>query len=147
MCRPLFTSVPVDKAVHVIQCKLEDDPLLPERTKLTPADVARLLEICLNCTYFVYNVQFYRQIHRAAMGSPVSPIVCNAYMEDVEELTINTATDPPMCWFRYVHDTHTKRKKDSTEVFTNHLKTVDEDIKFTTELQKGKSTVAWPGLP
>ena len=129
----LFTSVPVDKAVHIIQRKLEDDPLLPERTKLTPANVARLLEFCLNCTYFVYNGQFYRQIHGAAMGSPVSPIVCNAYMEDVEELAINTATNPPMWWYRYVDDTHTKLKKDSAEGFTKHLNTVDEDIKFTTE--------------
>ena len=69
----LFTSVPVDKAADVIQQKLEQDPSLHERTDLSPSDITRLLRFCLNCTYFVFDGEFYRQIHGAAMGSPVSP--------------------------------------------------------------------------
>jgi hypothetical protein len=129
----LFTSVPVNKAVDCIRRKLEADVTLKQRTDMSPADICRVLELCLSCTYFVFDGQFYRQIHGAAMGSPVSMIVCDAQMEDVEEQAIATAEHPPYWWYRYVDDTHTKLDKTHASSFTDHLNTLDEDIKFTTE--------------
>ncbi|XP_072017038.1 uncharacterized protein [Amphiura filiformis] len=67
------------------------------------------------------------------MGSPVSPIVCNLYLEHLEQLAISTAPHPPLWWFRYVDDTHTKLKKRYAQEFTDHLNSLDPDIKFTTE--------------
>ena len=73
----LFTSVTVDKAIEVIRARLELDTTLHERTPLQVPDVVKLLELCLKCTYFVFQGEFYQQIHGASMGSPVSPIACN----------------------------------------------------------------------
>lgn len=67
------------------------------------------------------------------MGSPVSPIVCNIYMEDVERKAIETAAHPPLWWFRYVDDTHCKLKRQYSQEFVDHLNTIDPDIQFTTE--------------
>ena len=67
------------------------------------------------------------------MGSPVSPIVCNLYMEDFEQKAIRTAANPPTWWRRYVDDTHTKLKKAHSQQFTDHLNNIDDDIKWTTE--------------
>ena len=36
-------------------------------------------------------VSFYKQIHGYAMGSPVSPIVPNLCMEEIEESVISTS--------------------------------------------------------
>ncbi|XP_072038548.1 uncharacterized protein [Amphiura filiformis] len=97
----LFTFVPVDKALRIIQARLEQDNTLSDRTRLSAAHVTKLLEVCLNCTYFVYNGNYYQQIHGAAMGSPVSPIVCNLYMEQLEQEAIRSAPTPfvvvPLC--------------------------------------------------
>ncbi|XP_068739082.1 uncharacterized protein [Montipora capricornis] len=76
----LFTSVPVDKALVLIHKKLEEDDTLKDRTPMAPKDVVTLLSLCLNCTYFLYQGQFYQQIHGAAMGSPVSTI--KAYAQE-----------------------------------------------------------------
>ena len=91
----LFTSVPVDKALIVIKKQLEEDTTLSDRTPLAPEDITNLLELCLKCTYFQFEGEFYLQIHGAAMGSPVSPIVCNLYMGDFEQRALATAEHPP----------------------------------------------------
>ena len=77
----LFTSVPVDMALEGIRERLEEDQILSDRTPIAPDDIIRLLSLCLKCAYFLFQGKYYLQIHGAAMGSPVSPIVCNLYME------------------------------------------------------------------
>ena len=64
----LFTSVPVDKLVDFIKCKLEDDPTLWGWSNMSHQQVSSLLEFCLGCTYFVFNGPFCRKIHGVAMG-------------------------------------------------------------------------------
>ena len=76
----LFTSVPVDKALEIIRKRLQDDITLPNRTPLCPDDVIAVLDKCLKGMYFLYEGEYYLQIHGATMGSSVSPIVCNIYI-------------------------------------------------------------------
>ena len=63
----------------------------PKRTTLSVTNIIRLLEYCLTSTYFIFQGRFYEQQEGAAMGSPISPIVANMYMEKFEQLAINTA--------------------------------------------------------
>ena len=134
----LFTSVPVDKALNVVRSRLEGDSTLKERTELNPDQIVRLAEVCLK-QYFVYNGEFYEQLHGAAMGLPLSPILCDIYMEDLEQRAIATAPHPPLWWFRFVDDTHCKLKKCYSQEFTDHLNSLDPDIKFTTEGEENKT--------
>ncbi|XP_072042908.1 uncharacterized protein [Amphiura filiformis] len=46
---------------------------------------------------------------------------------------------PPLWWYRNVDDTHTKLKKQYAEEFTNHLNSIDPDIKFTTEGEEDRA--------
>ena len=80
----LFTSVPVDPALRVIKDLLEKEPTLKDRTVLPVEDIILFLEFCLKNMYFSFQDQFYEQVKGAAMGSPVSPIVANLYMEYFE---------------------------------------------------------------
>ena len=129
----LFTSLPVDKELEIIRKRLQDDITLPNRTSLSPDDVITVLDKCLKGTYFLYKADYYLQIHRAAMGLPVSPILCNIYMEDFEQRMLAEANDPPCWWKRYVDDTYTVLKKDQAETFTEYLDMIDDDIKWMTE--------------
>jgi hypothetical protein len=82
----LFTNVPTDDAVDVIHRKLTEEEDLVERTPLSAQKITELLQLCLKSNYFSYNGEFYEQRQGAAMGSPVSAIVANLYMEFFEEL-------------------------------------------------------------
>ena len=73
--------MPVDKALEVIRERLEEDQTLSDRTPLAQDDIIQLLSLCLKCTYFLFQGEYYLQIHGAAMGSLVSSIVCNLYIE------------------------------------------------------------------
>ena len=70
------------------------------------------------------------------MGSPVSPIVANLYMEHFEKQALETARNPPSIWFRYVDDTMTKLHEYHVEEFSDHLNSIDEHIKFTSEAEE-----------
>ena len=91
----LFTSVPIDPALQIIKDLLVKDNTLKERTVMDVEDIILLLEFCLKNTYFNFQGQFYEQVEGAAMGSPVSPIVANLYMEYLEQKALSTALHPP----------------------------------------------------
>ena len=67
------------------------------------------------------------------MGSPVSPIVANIYMEAFEDRAINTALHPPKIWKRDVDDTFVIQQESHKEEFFQHINQVDTSIKFTME--------------
>ena len=65
------------------------------------------------------------------MGSPVSHIVANLYMESIEHRAITSAVNPPG-YGRYVNDTFVILQKSQKE-FLHHINSVDPLINFTTE--------------
>ena len=131
--KALFTSVPVDQALNVIERKLRQDLTLPDRSELNVDQLIQLLEYCLTTTYFEYGGEFYQQVHGAAMGSPVSPIVTNLYMEHFESIALSTAPRPPSLWFRYVDDTFVLTHEDDVDSLTSHINNINDHIQFTTE--------------
>ena len=67
------------------------------------------------------------------MGSPISPLIANLYMEEFETQAIRTSATPPTLWKRYVDDTFTIIKKNNRESFLEHLNSIHPNITFTCE--------------
>ena len=64
-----------------------------ERTNLRTDDIMSLLDFVLSTTYFQFDGSYYQQVFSAPMGSHVSVVVADLYMEDLEEKLMDTA--PP----------------------------------------------------
>ena len=92
--KALYTSVPIQPAINIIKKLLDVDEELQQRTSMTVSNITCLLEFCLKSTYFTFQGKHYEQLEGAAMGSPISPIVANLYMENFEVEAINTAPHP-----------------------------------------------------
>ena len=128
----------MDEALKVLEERLSADITLTERTSIPVPQLTELIEICLRTTFFQFQDTFYEQLDGAAMGSPLSPIVANLYMEHLEETALRTAADPPRLWLRYVGETfviwpHGQEKLDG---FHEHLNTQHRNIKFTVEHER-----------
>ena len=70
------------------------------------------------------------------MGSLVSAVVDNLYMEFFEELALETAPTTPRVWKRYVDDTFCIHGKGSIEELLHHLNGVTLTITFTLEQER-----------
>jgi hypothetical protein len=101
----LFTNVPVDEALQVISKELRNNDTLAEPSVLQAEAIMKLLEACLKTTYFQVDDKFFQQKDGMAMGSFLSPIVCNIYMEHFEKLALDSAQHKPSLWLRYIDDT------------------------------------------
>lgn len=75
------------------------------------------------------------------MGSPLSPILANLYMEFFEETALKSTETVPSLWLRYVDDTFViwPHGEDTLPGFLKHLNSIQSSIQFTMEKESGGS--------
>ena len=134
--KALFTSVPTEPATNIIKNMLEQNHELQHRTPMTVENIICLLQFCLNSTYFMFHGKYSEQLEGAAMGSSISPIVANLYMENFEVETIRSALHPPYLWKRFVDDAFTIIESSYKNEFLEYINSIDENIQFTAEDQR-----------
>ena len=110
----LYTSVPVDPSIQIEQQKLTQDPTLPQRTNMSIQQIIKLLEFCLKNTYFLFQGKCDEQVHGLAMGSLISPLIANLFMEEFEVKALSTPPHPHL-WLRFVHDTFIIQKAEHSQ--------------------------------
>jgi hypothetical protein len=133
----LFTNTPIPRTLDIIRDRLLADKKLKLRTRLTVVDIMTLLEFVLTTTYFSFTGLIFKQKFGTDMGSPVSPLVANLFMEHLEQTAIASAPSEckPRIWKRYVDDVLAVIPQGSTQLLNDHLNTIDDtnSIKFTSE--------------
>ena len=131
--KSLFTSIPLQLALQCTETAIQQSTVtLP----LPTDDIMDLLNLCLTSTYFQYNGKHYKQLHGTAMGSPVSVVVAEIVMQNIEERALATCRQTIPLWLRYVDDTFTAVHKDEIDDFHKHLNEQHADIQFTTEIEE-----------
>jgi hypothetical protein len=102
--KSLFTSVPRDMVLKALREKLKNDNTLLDRTILTPDQICTLIDFCMQSTFFQFGNEFYEQNSGLAMGSSLSPILAEIYMQAFEKNVLKKCPKKPILIVRYVDD-------------------------------------------
>ena len=133
----LFTKVPTDETLAVVRDKLAADPLLEERTCIPIDNLMEMLTFCVETTYFGMGFDIYRQEEGLAMGSPLSPVLANLYMEYFEEMALGSTSLKPSMWLRYVDDTFILwPHQEDVQILLDHVNSIRPSIPFTMEKEQ-----------
>ena len=118
----LFTRVPIEDSIKYI-------------SELFEEDITKLFQACLTTNYFLWDGEFYEQVDGVAMGSPLSPVVANFFMERFENHVLDTAPFKPKVWYRYVDDTFVVWSHGDEELdrFLQYINKQNKNIQFTLE--------------
>ena len=98
---------------------------------LNKLDLVDLLRAATKDQLFTFNGQLYEQTNGVAMGSPLGPLLANAFMCSIEE-TLEREGKMPTYYKRFVDDTLTiMPNKTSADSFLDILNQCHSSIKFT----------------
>ena len=131
--KSLFTSIPLQLALDCTKTAINKSHYQPP---LPTDDLMDLLHLCLTSTYFQYNGKHYKQLHGTAMGSPVSVVVAEIVIQNIEEQALATYSETLPLWLRYVDDTITAVHESKIDEFHEHLNEQNTNIQFTKEIEE-----------
>ncbi|KFD54650.1 hypothetical protein M513_04350 [Trichuris suis] len=135
--KDLFTSIPISCTLKLLEDLLKTDTSRHLRTKLNPFHILKLVSFCMKeGNYFRFQDSFFSQQDGAPMGSPLSPVLAEVFMEHLEEkaFTSISTSDAPIFFKRYVDDIFAITTVGKEETFLEHLNSLyPTKIKLTME--------------
>ena len=132
----LFTNIPLNETIDICVNSLMDLGLLPG--SMSHMDFKKLLTLAVKDVLFRFNDSTYTQIDGVAMGSPLAPILANAFMSYYEKLWLDNCPTEfrPSFYRRYVDDTFLLfRDIEHVPLFLEYLNSQHSHIKFTHEVE------------
>ena len=132
----LYTNVPLERVEIVVEEKWNE---IREHTTLPFNEFVKGLMFCLQSTFFEYQGKTFKQVFGMAMGSPISAIVANLVMEELETEVKSHTHIIPTVNKRYVDDIFIIMKKEEIEPYRFEMECFHPRLTFTTELEQDKS--------
>ena len=133
----LFTNVPLMETINILVDKAFEDDWFNEthRMQLQKHQLTELLKIATSNQLFQFNGELYEQTDGVAMGSPLGPLLDNAFMCYIEN-QLEQKNMIPSFYRRYVDDTLVKMPNaESATDFVQVLNSVHPSLSFTMELE------------
>jgi len=96
------------------------------------------INMVLNSTYFKFNDKVYKQTYGTPMGSPLSPIVTDLALQDLELHTLSKLPFSLLFYVRYVDDIVLAAPHHSLDLILHEFNSFHIRLKFTMEVEGQK---------
>lgn len=134
----LYTNIPVNTTIEIIKTNLENNSTMDSKHI---KELITMLKTVLEQNYFIFNDSYYIQEDGLAMGSPLSSIMAEVYLNHVENLHIlsdkNPQKDKILFYKRYVDDIFLifNGNTRQLEVLCKYVNGLTPKLKFTLETE------------
>ncbi|XP_070170456.1 uncharacterized protein [Polyergus mexicanus] len=91
------------------------------------------IRFVLNSTFFIFNNIIYQQTFGTPMGSPLSPIIADVVLQDLEEKALATLCFTPSFYLRYVDDIALAAPSSAFEHILSVFNSFHSRLQFTME--------------
>lgn len=134
----LYTNIPVQDTITILKSNLNEANI---RSSEEINEITALLEVILNQNYFIFDGNYYIQKKGLAMGSPLSGLLADIYLNHYENThmfsSANKLHNKIISYTRYVDDTFiifdgTIRQINNLK---NYLNNINDNIQFTLETE------------
>ena len=148
----LYPSVPIKVAIDVITQILATDSELKKRTKLTIADMRKLIDLCLSTCYFLWEDKIYKLQNSGPIGLALMVVVAEAFLQYHERNAINKALSntpsvAPKSFLRFVDDSHARFDDlEKASLFHDILNQQNEHINYTIEIEDLEKSLKYMDL-
>lgn len=137
--KDMYSNIPTRETLEILKNDLTTNPNL-EKNCL--GDIVKLTQISMNQSYFEYEGEYFKQQDGLAMGSPLSGLLADIFMHDLETKKIINDNNPfknqIIYWYRYVDDIICLLKGDEGDCrgLLDYLNNLSQNITFTIEAKE-----------
>lgn len=134
--KDMYSNIPPRETLTILEQDLRNSNNLNNQQI---RDIIQLTKTCINQNYFEFNSHFYQQENGLAMGSPLSGLLSDIFMHNLEDNNIINDSNPfrnkIIYWYRYVDDIIClfNGTKEESENFLTYLNSLSMNIQFTSE--------------
>ncbi|VEL33482.1 unnamed protein product [Protopolystoma xenopodis] len=90
----MYTNILGEKAVSALMEILEREEDILEAERIRKESLTRLINLTVRTTYFTFNSSINEQIFGLPMGSPLSALLANVYMDKLEREFVKSPLQP-----------------------------------------------------
>jgi len=108
-------------------------------TNIPKNEFLMAIKFVLSSTFFTFNNIIYKQTHGTPMGSPLSLIVADIVMQDLETECIKKLDFHLTFYFRYVDDIILVTPNDKIDIILQTFNNYHDRLNFTVEHEKDRS--------
>lgn len=133
----LYTNIPLELAIKTINNNWNK---IKNFTNIPKPEFTELIKFVLENTYFTYNNKIYYQKFGVPMGSPISCIIANLVLIDIED-TIIKQNKNISAYKRYVDDIFITTNEDEIVKIQQQFNNYHHRLKFTIESESDQKSI------
>jgi len=134
--KSLFTNIPLELVMEAINSRWS---YIKKVTKITKDEFIAAVQFIFDSTFFSFDNVIYRQIFGTPMRSPLSPMLADIVMQDLELKAMENLNFVIPVYYRYVDNILLIIPAEKVDIIVNSFSSIHSRLQFTVEYENNRS--------